>query len=143
VQGYWALSAAQCGDLPTFEGELDKLVKLSEKNNTFQEFYHPEDGKPDGSAQQLWSASGYLGMVLHGLLGMNFEEKGIRFAPVVPMRFTQLTMKEIKYRQSVLDLKVSGNGTRVVSFKIDGHPTDNAFFDASLTGHHEIDIRMW
>lgn len=142
VEGYWARAAAQCGDLSTFGGEFEKLVKLSQKTDTFQEFYHPEDGHPDGSAQQLWSASGYLGMVLHGLLGMNFEEKGIRFAPVVPRQFSVVTMKQVKYRQSILNIKVLGSGSRALGFKVDGRPMFKAFFDASLTGTHEIEIQM-
>ena len=66
-----------------FGRELDALVKLSEKNDTFMEFYHPEGGEPGGSPRQLWSAAGFLSMIYHGLFGMEFEENGIRFAPVV------------------------------------------------------------
>ena len=142
VQGYWARSAAQLGDVATFQAEMEKLVKLSRKNDTFQEFYHPEDGQPDGSPDQLWSASGYLCMVLHGLLGMSFEEKGIRFMPVVPAQFSQITLQEIQYRQSVLSLNVIGHGTRVAGFKLDDSPSDKAFFDGSLPGPHKIEIQM-
>ena len=142
VQGYWARSAAQLGDVATFQTELEKLVKLSRKNDTFQEFYHPEDAQPDGSPDQLWSASGYLSMILHGLLGISFEEKGIRFKPVVPAQFSQITLQEMQYRQSVLNLNVIGHGTRVAGFKLDGNPSNKAFFDASLSGQHRIEIQM-
>ena len=71
-------------------------------------------------------------MVLNGLMGMNFEEKGIRFAPVVPAQFNQMTLRDVPYRQSVLNLKITGHGTRVAAFKLDGKPSDTAFFDGSL-----------
>jgi glycogen debranching enzyme len=142
VQGYWALAAIQTGDLTSFGNELNKLLILSEKNDTFQEFYHPEDGQPDGSPDQLWSASGYLAMVFHGLTGLNFEEKGIRFAPLVPAAFSRLTMSGIKYRQSVLNVKVVGNGARILTFKLDGATMSLPFFDASLKGRHNIEIQM-
>ena len=35
-------------DVPVFERELNALVRLSEKNDTFMELYRPEDGAPDG-----------------------------------------------------------------------------------------------
>ena len=43
VEGYWAWAAARA-ETQVFGRELDALVKLSEKNNTFMELYRPEDG---------------------------------------------------------------------------------------------------
>ena len=142
VQGYWARAAIHLHDLKVFNLELENLLKLSEKTETFKEFYFPEDGRPDGSSDQLWSAAGYLGMVLHGLLGMNFEESGIRFAPLVPDRFSTISMQRIHYRQSELDISIHGNGDRIASFKLDGKKMDHPFFDANLSGKHQIEIRL-
>ena len=142
VQGYWALAAIHLGDLKKFDGEMSSLLQLSQKTDTFKEFYFPEDGRPDGSSDQLWSASGYLGMVLHGLLGMNFEEDGIRFAPLVGDRFATISMSAINYRHSVLNVKVLGHGSRASSFKLDGNTLEKPFFDAALTGTHEIEILL-
>jgi len=142
VQGYWARAAADLSDLATFDGELVKLVKLSQKTDTFQEFYFPEDGRPNGSADQLWSASGYLGMILHGLLGMNFEESGIRFAPLVPERFSFLAMSGVRYRYSILNIKISGHGKQIASFKLDGKSLEKPFFDAALMGVHQVEIQV-
>jgi hypothetical protein len=142
VQGYWALAAIHLGDKKVFDEELVKLLKLSEKTDTFKEYYFPEDGRPDGSTDQLWSASAYLGMVLHGLLGMNFEEDGIRFAPLVSDRFSTISMSGINYRHSALNVKILGHGIRIASFKLDGNTLDKPFFDAALTGPHEIEILL-
>ena len=78
VEGYWAWAASELGDAQVFGRELEALVKLSEKNDTFMELYRPEEGKPDGSPRQLWSASGFLSMIYHGLFGMAFEENGVQ-----------------------------------------------------------------
>ncbi len=142
VQGYWAWAAARSGDAATFGSELDKLTALSQKNDTFQEFYRPEDGHPDGSARQLWSAAGYLSMIYHGLFGMAFEPDGIHFAPVVPALFHHLALSDVHYRNSLLSVTVIGQGTRVKRFLLDGKPQKNAFFDASQTGSHAIEIQM-
>jgi glycogen debranching enzyme len=142
VQGYWAWAAADSRDLPTFDGELVKLLNLSQKTNTFKEFYFPEQGRPDGSADQLWSASGYLSMILHGLLGIDFEENGIRFAPLVPARFSSLSLSQINYRYSVLNLRILGHGKNISSFKLDGTVLEKPFLDAALTGTHQIEIQL-
>lgn len=142
VQGYWARAAIHLDDLNAFNEELVKLLLLSQKTDTFKEFYFPEDGRPDGSSDQLWSASGFLGMVLHGLLGMRFEEDGIRFAPLVPDAFSQISVKDLHYRKSILDIKIFGHGTRVATFKLDGVQVEKPFFDAKLSGRHEIELQL-
>ena len=127
-----------------FGRELDSLIRLSEKNDTFMEFYHPEDGKPDGSPRQLWSASGFLSMIYHGLFGMDFEQDGIRFAPVVPPQFgfAPLSLKNVKYRNASLNIVVNGHGTTIDTFKLDGKIQRKPFFAASNSGDHQIEITM-
>jgi hypothetical protein len=142
VQGYWGWAAAQAGAQTHFASELDHMRVLSEKNDTFQEFYRPEDGAPDGSRRQLWSASGYLSMVYHGLFGMGFDVDGVSFAPVVPDVFTALTLDGVPYRQATLNLSVSGHGTHVTRFAIDGVTQPEARIGRDLSGTHRIDIAM-
>ena len=140
VQAYWGLAAAKCRDAATFGHELEKLLKLSQENDTFMEYYHPQDSKPDGSRSQLWSASGYLGMIYRGLFGMDLESDGIHFAPVVPEGFNHLTLQRVKYRNQVFSLTVEGNGWKIKSFKLDGQRQAQPFVPGSLKGNHVIEI---
>jgi hypothetical protein len=142
VEGYWAWAASASKDAPVFGRELDALVKLSEKNDTFMEFYRPEDGAPGGSPRQLWSASGFLSMIYHGLFGMSFEPDGIRFAPVVPEKFGELALSGVKYRDAVLGISVKGRGTSIREFRIDGKKQRKPFFDGAGKGEHQIEIVM-
>lgn len=144
VEGYWAWAASRMKNQEVFGRELDALIRLSEKNDTFMEFYHPEDGKPDGSPRQLWSASGFLSMIYHGLFGMDFETNGIRFAPVVPSQFEfgPLSLKNVKYRNDRLNIVIRGHGTTIDTFKLDGKIQTNPFFAASNSGDHQIEITM-
>ena len=142
VEGYWAWAASSAKDAPTFGRELAALIKLSERKDTFMELYHPEDGAPDGSPRQLWSASGFLSMVYHGLFGMNFEPDGIRFAPVVPTPYTELSLSNVKYRDARLQITVRGSGTKIREFKLDGHKQRKPFFAAASRGEHQIEIEM-
>ena len=140
VQSYWALAAAHLGDISTFDQEMVKLVKLSQRNNTFMEYYHPQDGKPSGSQDQLWSASGYLGMIYQGLFGIHFEKDGIRFSPVVPSRFDHLTLTRAPYRKEILSITVLGHGSKITSFKINGKAVSDPFIAANLEGNQNIEI---
>jgi hypothetical protein len=140
VQSYWALAAAHTGDISTFDQEMEKLLKLSQRNNTFMEYYHPQDGTPSGSQDQLWSASGYLGMIYHGLFGIRFEENGIRFNPVVPARFDHLTLLNAPYRKEILNITVSGHGSKIESFKVNGKAVSEPFIPADLEGNQDIEI---
>ena len=142
VQGYWAWAATTMKDTEIFARELDALLRLAAKSDTFMEFYRPEDGAPDGSPRQLWSASGFLSMVYHGLFGMSFEQGGIRFAPVVPAPSKEMKLTGVKYRAAVLNLTVRGNGTRVTAFRLDGATKTDPFFDGTLQGTHTVEIEM-
>ncbi len=142
VQGYWAWAASESKDAKTFGRELDALVKLSQKNDTFMELYRPEDGRPDGSPRQLWSASGFLSMIYHGLFGMHFEQAGLRFAPVVPEQFQRLSLANFKYREATLEIVIKGHGTAIDKFLLDGQPQESPLLAASSTGEHRIEIVM-
>jgi hypothetical protein len=142
VEGYWAWAATKMQDVDVFARELDALVKLSEKNDTFMEFYHPEEGEPGGSPRQLWSASGFLSMIYHGLFGMQFEEDGIRFAPVVPQKFQHLSLAGVKYRDCTLKITVVGHGTQLDRFLLDGKPQAAPMLDGALRGEHEIEMHL-
>jgi hypothetical protein len=142
VQGYWAWAASQSKDVKFFGRELDALVRLSEKNDTFMELYRPEDGRPDGSPRQLWSASGFLSMIYHGLFGIHFAQGGLRFAPVVPERFQQISLSNFRYRDATLRIIVKGHGTAIDKFALDGQVKLRPLFPASGKGQHAVEITM-
>jgi glycogen debranching enzyme len=142
VQGYWARAAGARRDIGRFGAELDKLLELSEKDTTYSEFYLPEDGRPGGSPRQLWSATGYLSMVHHGLFGMDFEPDAIRFTPLVPREFADLSLTGLRYREMTLDLRLTGSGGKVRHFALDGEPRKDHSVPSGDTGHHEVTITV-
>jgi len=142
VEGYWAWASTKGRATQRVAYELDRIRALSEKDDTFHEFYRPEDGLPDGSRRQLWSASGYLSMVYHGLIGMSFDLQGVEFSPVVPDAFQQVTLDGIPYRKMILNASVTGSGTEIASFAVDGHRRFEHRVPADLTGTHTVEIRM-
>jgi hypothetical protein len=141
AQGYWAWAAGRAGNAVIFGRELEALIKLSKNGDTFQEFYFPENGAAGGGRRQLWSAAGFISMVYHGLFGMEFEENGIRFSPVVPEQVNELLLTDVNYRNCTFSVSVKGHGVSISRFELDGTDAP-AFLDASLTGSHRIDITM-
>jgi hypothetical protein len=142
VQGYWAWAAATQRRVGVFARELTACLALTERTSSIYEFYRPEDGAADGSARQLWSAAGVLAMIYHGLFGMAFQEQGITFAPVVPPMFERISLSNMAYRGSTLDITVSGAGARIARFALDGRPLARPAIDASLSGRHTVEIQL-
>lgn len=94
------------------------------------------------SPRQLWSIAGYIGLVRESLLGIHYEEDGIRFAPQVPLNMEGMrTLKGLKYRNATLNISVFGKGGIIRSFKIDGKDSE-PFVAATLEGEHDIQIRV-
>jgi hypothetical protein len=141
VQGYIAWAAAKMKNTQVFMFNMDKLAQLWAKSSPgeFREFYRPLDGTPDGGGQQLWSASGYITMVFHGLFGMNFEVDGIRFDPIVPDTFKNpITLNNFVYRKMTLNMTLKGPGKYLKEFVFDGVSQWPPFVSGSLTGTHSI-----
>jgi hypothetical protein len=127
-----------------FQHELQSLQNLFHNSSSgeFREFYNL-DGTPAGGHQQLWSASCYLSMIFHGLFGMNFEESGIRFDPLVPSSFPDsIALVSVLYRDMALNITIEGSGMFVKQFYLDGSKQSDAFVPGDLTGSHSVRIVM-
>eukprot|EP00536_Pseudo-nitzschia_multiseries_P001048 jgi/Psemu1/282755/fgenesh1_pg.13_\ len=149
VSGYFAIAAARHGRSDIFARELASLVDLSEQKDTFAEFYEPDKTFPEERRRQLWSDTGYLGIVYQGLFGMRFTSGGIEFRPtkykngdlLLPLAET-ISLINVKYRKAVLDVFVTGYGSTVTSFRINGVPREVHRLEASTTGKQRIDIEL-
>lgn len=94
------------------------------------------------SPNMLWSLSGFLGTVRHTLLGIEYAEHGVRFAPFVPQPLGgERSLKGFRYRNMTLDIAVRGTGNRIRSFKLDGVECE-PFVDASVCGKHKIEMEL-
>lgn len=134
VNAFWADACIRNGRKDIFMREFLNLADLAinKSNNCFYEIYNEDTGKVDGGWQQgsqwhsvydqTWSATGYMRMVLNGLLGMSFSTSGLTFAPdfalMKDLGFKEL--KDLRYQQGTLDLKMVGTGDRLSAMLVNG-----------------------
>jgi hypothetical protein len=153
ASGMWAHAAAKAGAVERFASEMTNTATLANASQgIFYEIYHSVTGGPDGGWQvgkrwdscvhQTWSATGYLRMVFYGLFGLNFEPDGVRLTPTLPPDWGGASLQGLRYRQSLLNLRLDGEGQRIASVVVDGQTASSAFFSARLSGEHHVDIRL-
>ncbi|MGH3762467.1 MGH1-like glycoside hydrolase domain-containing protein [Actinophytocola sp.] len=140
VQGYWGWAAAARGFVDVFAAELASLADLAGRAETYHEFYRPDTGRPDGSARQLWSAAGYLAMVHYGLFGLRLDGEEVRFRPVVPAGFARMRLSGLTFRGRTLEVTITGSGSRIESFTVDGVSRPDHAVPATPAGPHRVDI---
>ena len=112
---------------------------------TQKEVINYRTGEGVESDQQLWSIAGTLAGYYRVMFGMNYDEDGITFNPYIPAWMEgPFELSNFKYRDSNLTIKLSGEGGKVKSFKVDGESEDIAsyVFPVDSTGNHTIEIVM-
>jgi glycogen debranching enzyme len=162
VNGFFAEAAVTAGNYSSFTNELFNLTHLAIDQNkgdyNFREIYNPYSGKPDGGWQangpahpdfhwescklQTWSATAYISMVLNGLVGMRLNDASMSFQPFLPAGISHLSLNNIRYRNSVLDMAISGHGKSVKTFAVDGKKQAHYFIASGLTGKHRVTITL-
>jgi hypothetical protein len=147
VQSYWNLAAAKAGNEKALNHGLAAIYRAGALFLTNYENFVAQSGDYKGteinSDRMLWSMAGNLAMVHRVFIGMNFEADGIRFNPVIPQTYGgSKSLTGFKYRNVVLDIKVSGYGNKITSINFDGQPLKDSFLPSGTTGKHTIEITM-
>lgn len=151
VQGMWARAAAKARDAGAFRTQVDDLARLvAGSDGHFFEIYDARTGRPDGGWQnnrhwdsapdQTWSATAYMSMMTNGLFGMRFEPEGLRFEPLVPKGWGDVTLSGVPYRAATLDLVLRGSGTKVRALRLDGEAV--RLVPGDLVGRHTVEIAV-
>ncbi len=156
IQGFWADAAKKHHHYDAFLHEFINLYTHALRDNQFVEIYHPKTGKPYGGLQeptheqfeeyfisdrQAWSATAYVSMIIKDIMGMNFDSQGISFDPFLPQEISEIGLRNLTYRDAVLDIYIHGNGTKISTFQIDGQDA-KPFINADIQGHHTIQITV-
>ncbi len=128
---------------------MASLIDLSEQENTFAEFYELDKSSEKDRRRQLWSDAGYLGMVYKGLFGMEFQKGAIEFSPTkvegkdgILKTNETISLLNVKYRKAILDVYITGSGSNVTSFKLNGKVQARPTMDGWVTGRQLIEIEV-
>lgn len=140
VNGFFADAAAKCGRSDILKSELFNMAKLALATDGFYEIYNSSTGEPDGGwqigihwesiADQTWSATGFIRMIVYALFGVNMEKEGISLTPCLPEGMDQLALKGLCIRGIEMDLvlqKKDEGGARIL---INGQAKDKIAYDA-------------
>lgn len=86
--------------------------------------------------------STFTTFITRGLLGMKYAGDGVFFMPYVPENLPgDKSIGNLRYRDAILDIRITGTGKVISTFTIDGKQSE-PFFPASLEGRHQISITL-
>lgn len=91
-------------------------------------------------ARQTWSATAYFRMLLMGVIGLDFTTRGITFNPAMPDSISTLTLKDLPYRDVLLEITIEGHGPRIAAFLLNGASRDLPFLSAHAEGTQRVRI---
>ena len=132
VNGFFADMAAKCGRADILKSELMNLTKLALASEGFYEIYNSTTGIPDGGwqigihwesiADQTWSATGFIRMIVYALFGVNIEKNGICFTPCMPTDMDKISLKGLRVRDVEMDLVLQAKDEKGARILINGQP---------------------
>lgn len=144
TQGYWMKAQAKVGNEQGVLHAIASIYRLASLTLTNLEnmviYSGCEKGLPINSPRQLWGVAADVAIVPNIYFGISYHLDGIHFSPMVPKALkAERHLQNFKYRNAVLDMKVSGFGNEISSFRLDGVETA-PFFPADMSGVHTIEI---
>jgi len=145
VTSFYGKAAAKAGNRAALLHALGSNARAAAVFGSNMENFVATDGSKNtalDSPRQLWSIAGYIGLTRSALLGISYEQDGIRFAPLVPASMLgSRSLKGLKYRDMTLNVTVTGEGSLIKSFTLDGQQSE-PFVSESLRGVHDVMIVM-
>lgn len=146
TQGYWMKAQAKAGNEEGVLHSIASIYRLAAMNLTNLEnmviFNGNDKGIPINSPRQLWSVAAQAAIVPNIYFGISYHTDGIHFAPFVPKKLkANRELSNFKYRDAVLDLRISGFGANIKSFKLDGIECD-PHIPADIAGNHLVEIAL-
>lgn len=147
VQSYWLLASAKAKNESAVLEGIASIYRPAALFLTNKENFVAENGDYLGtqinSSNMLWSLSGNLSIIHKVIFGIYHEDEFLSFRPFIPSALKgNYELKNYKYRNATLNIKVSGYGDAIKSFTINGVPTKDFILSADQEGAFEIVIEM-
>jgi hypothetical protein len=147
VQTYVAWAAQKAGNEKAVMQSIADIYRPAALFATNKENFVAENGDFAGtqinSSNMLWSLSGNISLVHKVLFGLKFETGELSLHPFVPEALKGKRMLDnFKYQNAILNITLEGFGNKVASFMIDGKRSIKNTIPATLTGTHNVEIRL-
>lgn len=138
--GVWnagiAEAACETGDGELVWQLLMQQVRNAIMNKTFYEVVDTETGRAWRWPGQLWHAAGFISCICYGLLGIRYDEYGMRIQPVSQKYVSCIRLKELKFGNGVYDIRIDSSGKKLY---LDGKAAE--LVTPALSGHHRLEYR--
>ena len=147
VTSYYGMAAAKAGNEAALLHALGSNVRSAALYATNYENFTNSTGNPYttrmNSHNMLWGLSGFMGLFHKTFFGLELTADGMNFSPCVPKSLEgERLLEGFPYRDMLLDIKVTGSGNRIRSFRLDGKKQKKAFVPSSMTGRHQVVIEL-
>lgn len=145
VAAYWALANAKAGNEEGVVQAIGSIFRPAALFATNKENFVLDNGDIAtqlNSSNMLWCLSGNIAVTMKILFGVTYETNGISFHPFVPESLAATrTLEGLKYRNSTINISISGHGSEIAEFYLNGQRHE-PFIPATLTGKNDIRIVM-
>ena len=147
VQSYWNIAAARAGNMEALEAGLGAIYRQAALFATQKELFVASNGDYRGTAinsdKMLWSSAGNVAMLFRVIAGMEFHADSLSFSPFVPKSFTgKKTLREVRYRNAILNIDIIGTGNKIATFSVDGKLKTYPSLPATVEGEHHVEITL-
>ena len=146
VASWWALANAKAGNEEGVMQAIGSVFRPTALFCTNKENLNLDNGDIAtqlNSSNMLWCLSGNLAITHKILFGITFDKDALTFRPFVPARLSATrTLTGFRYRQATLDITVSGHGSEIKTFKVNGKKQQPTILAKKAKGHLKVEIEM-
>lgn len=147
VQAYWNWASTKVQNMKSVQWGIANMFRSSALFLTNKENLLIKNGDFNGteinSDRQLWSVAGSLSTYFRILIGLNYEKEQLEFKPFIPREYKgKQSIKDLRYRNSILDIDIYGFGDQISSYSLDGKFYQYPIVPKEMEGRHKIEIRM-
>ncbi|MDO4276048.1 MAG: hypothetical protein Q4D16_20455 [Eubacteriales bacterium] len=143
VWGVWeagiASAASDAGREDIVYTLLYQQIRSCVMNKTFYEVIDSESGVAWRWPAQLWHAAGFISLIFYGILGISYDEKGMRIKPFLRKEFQGLYIRNFRYGGGLFEIITEGFGG-FREMLLDNEITE--VIPRGLGGKHQLRIKL-
>lgn len=145
VGAYWALANAKVqNEQGTLEaiGSVFRPAALFATNKENFVLDNGDIATELNSSNMLWCLAGNIAITNSILFGIRFDTDRLAFRPFIPRTLADTrTLSNFRYRNATVDITVSGYGSEIRSFRLNGRE-HRPYLPADIKGHNKVEIVM-